>query len=182
MIIKNFEFKNIDKKQFNFFLFYGDNQVFKDELISLLFKEKNVPKTVYYEDEVLKDTNLFFETISSRSFFENEKFIIIKKSTDKIKNLIEEVIEKSYDQLTIILDSENLEKKSKLRGFFEKTKSTICVPFYPDNNQNLFRIASNFFIKKKIRISSQSINLIVDRSNGKRHHLNNELPYRLPFV
>ncbi len=175
MIVKNFEFKNIEKDKFNYFLFYGDNQAFKDELINLLAEKKKASKTIHYEHEILKDVNFFFETISSKSFFENQKFIIIKKTTDKIKNLIEEVIDKNFDQLTIILDSDSLEKRSKLRNFFEKKKTTICVPFYPDNNQNLFRLASNFFIKKKINISSQSINLIVDRSNGKRHHLNNEL-------
>ena len=175
MIVKNFEFKKFKKEAYNFFLFYGDNQAFKNELINLLAKEKKVSKTVHYEQDILGDTNLFFETISSKSFFENEKFIIIKKSTDKIKNLIEEVIEKKFEQLTIILDSESLEKRSKLRNFFEKDKQTICVPFYPDNNQNLFRLASDFFIRKKISISSQSINLIVDRSNGRRQHLNNEL-------
>ena len=175
MIVKNFEFKKLKKEIFSFFLFYGDNQAFKDELINLLIKERNVSKTIYYEHEILKNTNLFFETISSKSFFDNDKFIIIKKTTDKIKDLIQEVIDKKFDQLTIILDSDNLEKRSKLRAFFEKDKQTFCVPFYPDNNQTLFKLASDFFMKKKIGISAQSINLIVDRSNGKRQHLNNEL-------
>ncbi len=175
MIVKNFEFKKVKKKTFNFFLFYGDNEAFKDELIHLLIRERSVPKTIYYEHEILKDVNLFFETISSKSFFDNEKFIIIKRTTDKIKDLIEEVIEKKFDQLTIVLDSDNLEKRSKLRTFFEKDKQTICVPFYPDNNQTLFKLTSDFFMKKNLGISSQSINLIVDRSNGKRQHLNNEL-------
>ena len=149
MIVKNFEFKKLKKETFSFFLFYGDNQAFKDELINLLIEERKVSKTIYYENEILKNTNLFFETISSKSFFDNEKFIIIKKTTDKIKDLIQEVIEKKFDQLTIILDSDNLEKRSKLRAFFEKDKQTICVPFYPDNNQTLFKLASDFFMKKK---------------------------------
>ena len=151
MIVKNFEFKRLKKETFSFFLFYGDNQAFKDELINLLAKEKKVSKTSYYEHEILKDINLFFETISSKSFFDNEKFIIIKKTTDKIRDLVEEVIEKKFDQVTIILDSDNLEKRSKLRTFFEKNNQTICVPFYPDNNQTLFKLTSDFFMKKKNR-------------------------------
>ena len=111
----------------------------------------------------------------SKSFFENQKLIIINRVTDKIKYLIEEIIEKQIEDLVIILMASNLEKKSKIRSFFEKNKNIFCVAFYEDNNQTLSIIVSNFFRERKIPISQQAINLIVNRCRGDRQNLKNEL-------
>ena len=75
-----------------------------------------------------------------------------------------------------------LEKKSKLRSFFEKNKETICVPFYAENNQTLVIIVNNFFKKNKIPISQQAMNLIVERCRGDRQNLNNELEKIQSFI
>ena len=48
-------------------------------------------------------------------------------------------------------------------------------PFYPDNNETLFRLTTNFLNEKKISLSSENINLIVNKCNGNRGYLNNEL-------
>ena len=111
----------------------------------------------------------------SKSFFEKEKLIIINRATDKITDLIEEIIEKNISGLVLVLNSNILVKKSKLRNLFEKNKNTICVPFYEDNNQTLSAIASLFFREKNISISNQMINFITARSRGDRQNLNNEL-------
>ena len=68
-----------------------------------------------------------------------------------------------------------MEKKSKLRNLFEKEKLFICVPFYPDNEQTLFKFAFNFFKKKNISISTSNINLIINKSSSDRENLLNEL-------
>ena len=75
----------------------------------------------------------------------------------------------------IVLNANTLEKKSKIRALFEKDKSTICIPFYEDNTQTLSNIVSTFFRFKKIPISQQSINLIVQRGRGDRQNIKNEL-------
>ena len=62
-----------------------------------------------------------------------------------------------------------------MKNFFEKTNNVICIPFYPDEHKSLNMIANNFFKKKGIKISQQTINLIIDRANQSRQHLNNEL-------
>ena len=85
------------------------------------------------------------------------------------------MIEKNPEDVTIILNSKNLEKKSTLRKFFEKEKLIVCVPFYEDNNQTLNSIISLFFRNKKIPISQQLINILIERSRGDRKNLNNEL-------
>ena len=92
-----------------------------------------------------------------------------------MRELVEEIIEKNIDGVTLILNSNTLEKKSKLRSLFEKSKIAICVPFYEDNIQTLSSIAVQFFKDNKILISQQIINLIVGRCRGDRQNLNNEL-------
>ena len=139
--------------------------------------EKNYQDKIhrYEEKEILDNINIFFNSILTKSFFENEKLIIINRATDKIKTIIEELIEKNPEDIQIILNSKNLEKKSSLRKLFEKEKSIVCIPFYEDNNQTLNSIISLFFRNKKIPISQQLINVLVERSRGDRKNLNNEL-------
>jgi len=175
MIIKSYELDKIDLNDKQFFLLYGENQGHKNELIEKKFK-KNLKNFYNYEEsEVLNNEEDFFSNILSGSFFENEKTIIITRASDKIKNIIEEIIEKKIDDITIVLNANILEKKSKLRSFFEKNKKTVCVPFYADNHQTLVFMANNFFKENKVLISQQAINLIVERSQGDRQNLNNEL-------
>ena len=176
MIIKSFELNKVDLKKNNFFLFYGENEGLKKEIIESNFKNNYPKKTFYYdESEVLNNKGNFFEEILSKSFFENEKLIIISRSTDKITSIIEEILEKKIDDLVLILNSGSLEKRSKLRLLFEKNKEIICIAFYEDNNQTLSSMANQFFRNNKIQISQQSINLIINRCRGDRQNLKNEL-------
>ena len=176
MILKSFELNKLKLDNYTFYLFYGGNEGLKEEIIKNLF-EKNYPDKIYrYEEkEILDNSNNFFNSILTKSFFDNEKLIVINRTTDKIKEIIEELIEKKPEDIKIILSSKNLEKKSSLRKIFEKEKSIICVPFYEDNNQTLNSIISFFFRNKKITISQQLINILIERSRGDRKNLNNEL-------
>ena len=175
MIIKSFDLNKNNFKE-NFYLLYGENQGYKDQIIKSKFKDKYSECTYSYdENEILNNQESFYNELISKSFFEKEKLIIVNRATDKIKNIIEEIIEKDISDLVLVLNSNTLIKKSKLRNLFEKNKHTICVPFYEDNNQTLSAIASLFFREKKISISKQTINLITERSRGDRQNLNNEL-------
>ena len=176
MIIKSYEISKINIKKNNIILLYGKNSGFKKEVISsVLLKKINYNVTFYEEKEILDNKNIFFENISSNSLFEKEKTIIIKRASDKILKTIEEVNEKNLEDILIIIDAENLEKKSKLRTFFEKNKKLVCVPFYPDNDQTLSKLTYNFFRDKKISVSNSNINLIVNKCNGDREKLMSEL-------
>jgi len=182
MIIKSFELNKIEYKE-KFFLLYGENQGHKDEIIKNKFKKKYAECTYFYdENQILNNQESFFNEILSKSFFEKEKLIIVNRATDKITEIINEIIEKNISGLVLILNSNVLVKKSKLRNLFEKNKNAICVPFYEDNNQTLSAIAGLFFRKKKISISNQMINLITARSRGDRQNLNNELKKIENFV
>ena len=175
MIVKSFEINKINNSH-KIFLFYGENEGHKNEIIEDKFKKKYTNSIyVYEENEILKNQENFFNEILSKSFFEKEKLIIINRTTDKIKNLIDEIIEKKIDDIIIILNSNSLEKKSKLRILFEKNKDLTCIPFYADNNQTLNSIINFFFREKKISISQQLINVLIERSRGDRKNLRNEL-------
>ena len=176
MIKKSFELKNGILKENHLFLFYGQNEGLKNEVIESIFKKRYLESTYQYEEsEIIKNQEDFFNNILSKSFFENEKLIIINRVSDKIKEIVEELIEKKVEGLIVILNAKILEKKSKIRSLFEKNKKTICVPFYEDNNQTLSSIISSFFRERKIPISQQSINLIAERCRGDRQNLKNEL-------
>ena len=176
MIIKHYEISKIDLKKNNYILLYGDNEGLKEEIIKNNF-EKNYTDNIfrYEEKEILDNKINFFDNVLTKSFFDNEKLIIINRTTDKIKTIIEELLEKNLQDIQFILNSKNLEKKSTLRKFFEKEKKIICVPFYEDNNQTLNSIISHFFRERKIPISQQLINILIERSRGDRKNLNNEL-------
>ncbi len=176
MILKSFELNKIKLENYNFYLFYGDNSGFKEEIIKNFFEKKYQGNVYRYDEkEVLDNVGNFYNSILTKSFFDNEKLIIINRVSDKLKVIVEELVEKKTEDIQFILNSKNLEKKSILRKFFEKEKSIICVPFYEDNNQTLNSIVSQFFRNKKIPISQQLINVLIERSRGDRKNLNNEL-------
>ena len=174
MILKSFEIKKIDQNINHFILFYGKNEGLKNESLNILIKDKDKISN-YEEKEILDSENNFIENILSKSLFDQEKIVIIKRATDKILKVIETLHLKNLEDTTIIIISDNLEKKSKLRSFFEKDKKLVCVPFYPDNNQTLSKLAYNFLNDKKISISPSNINLIVNKCSGDRETLINEL-------
>ena len=174
MILKSFEINKINKDINHLLLFYGKNEGLKNEAQNILFQENNNIFS-YDEKEILNNENNFIENILSKSLFDPQKFVIIKRATDKILKIIEILHLKNLEDTTIILNSENLERKSKLRSFFEKNKNLVCVPFYPDNDQTLSKLAYNFLRGKNISISSSNINLIVNKCSGDRETLNNEL-------
>ena len=98
----------------------------------------------------------------------------MKDVLKKYQKLFLEICEnKIYD--LIIINCGILEKKSKLRNFIEKSKNAIIIPTYKDNSQSLINIAKSFFSEKKISISYETLNLLVNRSNGDRGHLRQEL-------
>ena len=172
MIIKSFEVNKINLNLNKFFLFYGKNDGLKNELTKKIIKKNKISN--YEEKEVLENKNNFIENLLTKSLFEDQKIIIIKRSTDKILNIIEDLHAKKINDI-IIVNSDNLDRKSKLRSFFEKDKNLVCIPFYPDNDQTMFQLAYNFLRSKNISISTSNINLIINKCGGDRENLTNEL-------
>ena len=174
MITKAYELNKINLNQSPFILLYGKNEGFKNQAIKQILKNKDgISK--YEEKEILENSDNFLESIFSMSLFESEKILVIKRTTDKILNILTEIIQKDVKDIIFILSADILDKKSKLRSFFEKDKKCVCIPFYPDNEQTLSKFAFNFLREKNISLSSSDINLIVSKSNGDRKILLSEL-------
>ena len=176
MILKFFELNKLNNQKQNVILFHGRNDGLKDEEIIKLKLKINREITYYEEKQILENKQDFLNQILNKSLFEEEKFIVINRATDKIRSIIEELLEKNTEGTFIVINTEPLEKKSKLRNLFERDQEKlISVAFYPDTIETLLKLASNFLKEKKIRLSSSSINFIVNKCNGDRKNLINEL-------
>ena len=175
MIIKTYELNKVNFHTNNFALFYGQNEGFKNEEIQKIQSKIQIPVSYYDEKQILENRELFYENILTGSLFDDKKIIIINRASDKFINVIEDLFEKKINDRIILINCGILEKKSKLRKLFEKEKKLICVPFYPDNDQTLIKIAQNFFQNIKIPISTMNLNFIINKCNGDREKLNNEL-------
>ncbi len=176
MIIKSFELKKDLKNKSNFFLFYGENEGQKEEIIKNLFLENFDGENIIFEEkQILENKEMFFETCFNESLFTSEKIIQVQRVTSKVFDIIKELSEREINNKKIILNSGLLEKKSKIRQLFEKEKNLICVPFYQDNDYSLYKIANEFFKKNSISISTENINLIVEKCSGDRKNLQNEM-------
>ena len=175
MIIKTYKIKSALQEN-NFYLFYGENTGLKEEVIlEIRNKSPDSEYLNYYEKDILQNPNLFYEDIFSKSFFNDKKLIIIKDSSDKFLEIAKSIVEKGLQDITIILVADNLDKRSKLRGYFEKEKDLYCVPFYKDENSTLNTLTINFFNKEKISISQELINIIISKCSRDRKNLLNEL-------
>jgi DNA polymerase-3 subunit delta len=176
MIIKSQELNRFDKKNTNYYLFYGSNLGLIEETINKIFKPIFSKNIAYYDEtEILNNIDQFKESVFNKSFFENDKFIIINRASIKILDLIKEIINSQLEDIKIIIKAGVLEKKSKLRNYFEKEENAVATPFYEDNYQSLSLIIQKFLKDEKIYISNENINLIVERSNGNRTNIYNEL-------
>ena len=176
MIIKSFEFEKIKSKNYKSILLYGVNQGLKDELIKgTILKDFSGEILKYDESEVIEKSEIILESFLNGSLFDDQKLILISRCSNKIYPFIEKFLEKDISQAMIVLNSENLDKKSKLRALYEKSKDLICVPFYEDNQQSLSIFANKYLQNKNIKLSREILNLVIERSQGDRGNLKNEL-------
>ncbi len=176
MIIKLFELQKNKKIKTTLNLLYGNNQGLKNQIINDYFISNFKGDILKYEeDDILNNHNEFILNLLNQSLFENEKILIISRATDKVLSVILEILERNIQGTKIILESNILEKKSKLRVLFEKDKNLVCIPVYEDDNRSLRFIIQDFLKKNKIKFSQEIINILIDRAKGDRGNLKNEL-------
>ena len=176
MIIKAYEYEKIKSVSTKIFLFYGENNGYKNQIIHKVFIDKFKGKIERYdESEIFNSYDSFVSGLTNKTFFDESKLILISRVSEKIIKFINEVLDRKINDINIVLNADILEKKSKLRKLFETDKNLICMPFYKDDTRTLIGLASIFFKNKKISISQEAINIIVERSSGDRMYLENEL-------
>ena len=182
MIIKSYE---IQKKisnflKYNLFLLYGENDGLKKDVresikIKIKQQDDNIEFFSLYENDIIDNEENFFNSIYSGSLFSRKKIITINNATDKIIEQVKSITNKYPENVFLIFFSNILEKKSKLRNFFETNNKILCIPCYLDNDKDLEIIASAELKKNKIILSRESINLLIEKSNGDRNNLMNEI-------
>jgi DNA polymerase-3 subunit delta len=182
MIIKSYELKKNKSSilKNNFFLLYGENQGLKKDIRDFLIneiKEKDISldTLAFYENEVIENDENFYNSVYSGSLFSNKKIITVYNATDKLLTKISDIYEKKAEGLLLILFAEVLEKKSKLRSFYEKSEKTTCIACYLDNARDLEIIIQSELRKNNINLSREAINLLVEKSNSDRNNLRNEI-------
>ena len=174
MILKSFEIDKKDISKIKFFLIYGENEGLKREIINKIISHNEGKKISFEESQILKNKHDFFNEITNKSLFEKERIFLLERCTDKISEIILDIYENNNDELFIV-NCGILEKKSKVRNLLEKSNIAVIIPTYKDNFQSLSSLAKSFFIQKKISISYETLNLLINRCNGDRGNLNREL-------
>ncbi len=176
MIIKSFELEKLNLLNFNIHLIYGNNEGIKQDIIQNYYlKDFKGEVLKYDEKEILNNKEEFLSSLLTKSLFETNKIIIISRATDKLTDLISDIVEKKEIEIKIIIKCSNLEKKSKLRNLIEKEKKEICTPVYEDDSRSLNIIINNFLKEKKFNLSQEIKNILIERSKGDRINLKNEL-------
>tara|TARA_B000000609_G_scaffold102636_1_gene78680 strand:+ start:255 stop:1238 length:984 start_codon:yes stop_codon:yes gene_type:complete len=176
MILKYFELNKLNLNNTNFLLLHGKNEGYKNEEIEKISEKLKRKIVSYDEKQVINNTVEFFENNLNKSLFESEKIILINRCTDKIYKIIEELTDRNINDIIFILNSDVLEKKSKLRNFFEKSKTQlVSIAFYPDNFDTLFRIAQKTFKERNISLSNECISVLINKCASDRKNLLNEI-------
>ena len=176
MIIKSFELQKIKSSNSSIILIYGNNEGLKEQIINDCFLKDFKGEIFNYDEaDVLNNKEEFISNLLNRSLFEDNKTIIISRATEKLIDTIIDIIEKNPPGIKIIIKTQNLEKKSKMRNLFEKEKNLICIPVYEDDTRVLASIVQNFLRKNELKLSQEIINILIERSKGDRKNLNNEL-------
>ena len=182
MILKSYEIqRNLSNfVKYNIFLLYGENIGLKKDIresIKTVISQQdtNIELLSLDETSIINNEENFYNSIYSGSLFSNKKIITINNGTDKIFKQINYIIDTCLENVFIIIFSDILGKKSKLRNFFEKNLKTLCIPCYLDNDKDLEIIANTELKKNNITLSRESINLLIEKSNNDRSNLKNEI-------
>ena len=176
MIIKSFELEKLKSSKLKLHLIYGNNEGIKEDIINNVYLRNFSGEILKYdEQEVINNKDNFFSNLLNNSLFEMKKLIIISRGSDKLTDIFIKILEKDIIDIKIIIKCSNLEKKSKLRNFFEKEKQVICTPVYEDDARSLNSVIQNFLRESKFNLSQEIKNILIERSKGDRINLKNEL-------
>ena len=124
----------------NITLLFGENLGFKNDLKNKIKLENKKSEIINYtQEEILKNSTVFFNNLTNISLFENNKIFFINNANDKLLPIVEEV-EKFINDQKIYIFSEVLDKRSKLRNYFEKSRNCAAIACYLDNEIGIKKI------------------------------------------
>jgi len=175
MIYKNYLVEqNINILKNNFVLFYGENLGLINDFKEIIQKEnQNASFLKFHQDEILKSQDNIFSHIRNISLFDENKIFFIESVNDKFLTTAES-IHSQKNNYKFYFFAGLLEKKSKLRSYFEKSQNCDTVPCYKDNEISIKKI-----ISKKLNdfsgLTPKVLNDLIQCCSLDRIKLNNEL-------
>jgi len=176
MIIRSYEANKTNLEGRNIILLYGKNEGLQNETVEKTFiADFKGSINKYEENDFINNYETISSEILTKSLFDEKKILIISRVGEKILKYVEEVSDRNIEDIVIILKAGLLEKRSKLRIFFEKSKKFAIIPFYEDDAKTLSSLVYEFLNKNSIKLSRESINLLIGRSSGSRENLKKEL-------
>jgi DNA polymerase III subunit delta len=161
-------------KKYQATLLYGENIGIKDDIKETIKKENKQSEIITFFEEDIVSNNILYENIFNQSLFSENKIIFIEEASDKILNQLTECFEKENKEIQIYIFANNLEKRSKLRNFFEKDKKLAIFACYEDNERTLINYVNTRLNNYK-GLTGEIVNLIINNSNSNRKVIKNEL-------
>ena len=169
-LIEN-NFSNLKEK---ISLFYGENLGLKNDFKRIIKEINSEDEILYFnQDEIIQNNNVLIKEITNVSLFEKKKIFFVENINDKFLDLVME-IEKIVADNKLFLFADILEKKSKLRNYFEKSDKCAVIPCYADNDLSLKKLIQSK-LEEYSGLTGSNINMILDSTNLDRAKLNNEL-------
>ena len=169
-LIEN-NFSNLKEK---ISLFYGENLGLKNDFKRIIKEINSEDEILYFnQDEIIQNNNVLIKEITNVSLFEKKKIFFVENINDKFLDLVME-IENIVADNKLFLFADILEKKSKLRNYFEKSEICAAIPCYADNDLSLKKLIQSK-LEEYSGLTGNNINMILDSTNLDRAKLNNEL-------
>ena len=181
MIVKSFLVeKNIDElKKFKSILIYGENEGLVSDIKKSLGEKNKIKPKNYYMSDLFNNSKNVMNEFTNGSLFGDPGLIFLNNAEDKVAEKIIDLINLETETKLVVI-SEKLEAKSKLRAIFEKDKSLACVPCYKDNDYTLMNYAQNK-LKNTKGISKEIIQYVIENSDGNRGIIKSEISKILTF-
>ncbi len=166
--------KNINSIKENVILFYGENYGIKKDFREKIRKtNKDSEFLLFDQKNILENSSILYNELYNTSLFEKNKVLFLENVNDRILDVIQDV-HLNLDNQKIYLFSDILEKKSKLRNFFEKSDKCAVIPCYIDNEVTIKNL-----ILEKLKgydgLTAYNLNLILNHVSLDRIKLNNEI-------
>ena len=100
--------------------------------------------------------------VSSISLLSRKKIVRIKDASDALMKIIDDYFVYSHPDCLIILLSDSLSPRSKIRKFFEVHNDAVILPCYSDDKKSIISLISRALKKEDIIIDEKDIELFAN--------------------
>ena len=150
------------------YLIVGENSIINKEIKSI--KEKNnIDNNSFIKyDLEIDTTQMIIEELNTFNLFNDKKLVVVSNTKNIEIELLEKYLNNPSDNIFVLTEKEELDKRSKLSKLLEEKAKVI-------NTKN---VDLNTYIKdglKDYEIDKTLITLIKDKCNNNYHRITNEI-------